>query len=485
MKIYDYVIIGTGVAGLNAARLIPKDKKVLILCKMSTWNCNTFWAQGGIASAVDENDIPIHINDTLTAGVNYNDKKTVELLSRKSISTIKNLIAAGMKFDVNEKGELAYTKEAAHSRNRILHADGDATGRMMHVFLLEHCEHVILTQSVVCDLLIKDDICYGVQYFTSETEQKVVYAHNTIIASGGVGSIYRYHTNSTANAGEVQGIIAEKGLPLKDMEMMQFHPTVVRGTNFARKPLLSEALRGEGAYIVDENGYRFLFDYHKDGELAPRDVVSRSIFDYNKKTGLGVFLSFETFEKKAFKKRFPNIYSNLKELGYELPFERVPISPAFHYSMGGIETTLEAKVKGMKNLYAIGEVACTGVHGANRLASNSLLEGLVFSEIAVETSLKENFKINPENYDKPIITYVRNKEIDKDIKDNLREIMWTYAGIVREPKNLEKSLEIIEGYLKQNVGRLLFLRLLTAKSILKSALERKKSLGAHYIKENE
>ena len=485
MKIYDYVIIGTGVAGLNAARLIPKDKKVLILCKMSTWNCNTFWAQGGIASAVDENDIPIHINDTLTAGVNYNDKKTVELLSRKSISTIKNLIAAGMKFDVNEKGELAYTKEAAHSRNRILHADGDATGRMMHVFLLEHCEHVILTQSVVCDLLIKDDICYGVQYFTSETEQKVVYAHNTIIASGGVGSIYRYHTNSTANAGEVQGIISEKGLPLKDMEMMQFHPTVVRGTNFARKPLLSEALRGEGAYIVDENGYRFLFDYHKDGELAPRDVVSRSIFDYNKKTGLGVFLSFETFEKKAFKKRFPNIYSNLKELGYELPFERVPISPAFHYSMGGIETTLEAKVKGMKNLYAIGEVACTGVHGANRLASNSLLEGLVFSEIAVETSLKENFKINPENYDKPIITYVRNKEIDKDIKDNLREIMWTHAGIVREPKNLEKSLEIIEGYLKQNVGRLLFLRLLTAKSILKSALERKKSLGAHYIKENE
>ncbi|MDD3007948.1 MAG: FAD-binding protein [Arcobacter sp.] len=485
MKIYDYVIIGTGVAGLNAARLIPKDKKVLILCKMSTWNCNTFWAQGGIASAVDENDIPVHINDTLTAGVNYNDKKTVELLSRKSISTIKNLIAAGMKFDVNDKGELAYTKEAAHSRNRILHADGDATGRMMHVFLLEHCEHVILTQSVVCDLLIKDDICYGVQYFTSETEQKVVYAHNTIIASGGVGSIYRYHTNSTANAGEVQGIIAEKNLPLKDMEMMQFHPTVVRGTNFARKPLLSEALRGEGAYIVDENGYRFLFDYHKDGELAPRDVVSRSIFDYNKKTGLGVFLSFETFEKKAFKKRFPNIYSNLKELGYELPFERVPISPAFHYSMGGVETTFEAKIKGMKNLYAIGEVACTGVHGANRLASNSLLEGLVFSEIAVETSLKENFKINPENYDKPIITYVRNKEIDKDIKDNLREIMWTHAGIVREPKNLEKSLEIIEGYLKQDVGRLLFLRLLTAKSILKSALERKKSLGAHYIKENE
>ena len=482
--IYDYVIIGSGIAGLNAARLIPKDKRVLILCKMSTWNCNTFWAQGGIASAVDESDIPTHIQDTLTAGVNYNDKKAVELLSKKSISTIKNLIDAGMKFDLNENGELAYTKEAAHSRNRILHADGDATGRMMHIFLLEHCPHEIVTQAVVCDLLIKDDICYGVQYFTNETNQKVVYAHNTIIASGGVGSIYRYHTNSTANAGEVQGIIAEKNLPLKDMEMMQFHPTVVKGTSFARKPLLSEALRGEGAFIVDDNGYRFLFDYHEDGELAPRDVVSRSIFDYHKKTGLGIYLSFETFEKKAFKKRFPNIYLNLKDLGYELPFERVPISPAFHYSMGGVETSLDAKVKGMKNLYAIGEVACTGVHGANRLASNSLLEGLVFSEIAVEETLKNNFKIIKENYDKPIINYIRNKEIDKDIKDNLREIMWTHAAIVRESDNLEKSLEIIKTYLKKDVGRLLFLRLLTAKSILQCALGRKKSLGAHFIKEN-
>ena len=479
--IYDYVIIGTGLAGLNAARLIPKNKRVLILCKMSTWNCNTFWAQGGIASAVDESDIPVHIKDTLEAGVNYNDKEAVELLSKKSQSTIKNLIDAGMKFDLNDKGELAYTKEAAHSRNRILHADGDATGRMMHIFLLEQCEHEIVTQAVVCDLLIKDDICYGVQYFVNETKQKVAYAHNTIIASGGVGSIYRYHTNSTANAGEIQGIIAEKGLALKDMEMMQFHPTVVRGTSFARKPLLSEALRGEGAYIVDENGYRFLFDYHKDGELAPRDVVSRSIFDYNKKTGLGVYLSFETFEKKAFKLRFPNIYSNLKELGYDLPFERVPISPAFHYSMGGIDVTMDGKVKGMKNLYAIGEAACTGVHGANRLASNSLLEGLVFSQIAVENSLKEDFKINQENYDKPIIEYIRNKEIDKDLKDNLRTIMWTHAGIVREHKTLEESLKVIEEYLKKDVGRLLFLRLLTAKSILKAAINRKESLGAHYI----
>ncbi|WP_121626550.1 L-aspartate oxidase [Poseidonibacter antarcticus] len=482
--VYDYIIIGTGVAGLNAARLIPKDKKVLVLCKKSPWDCNTFWAQGGIATAVDDEDIPSHIQDTLTAGVDYNDKKAVELLSRKSLLAVKNLISSGLKFDLNAKGKLAFTKEAAHSRSRILHADGDATGRMTHLFLIQQCKHEIVTNVVVNDLLIQDDICYGVQFFTSETEQRVVYANNTIIASGGIGSLYKYHTNSTAIAGEIQGIISHKGLSLKDMEMMQFHPTVVKGTHFARKPLLSEALRGEGAHIVDENGYRFLKDYHEDGELAPRDVVSRSIFDYNQKTGLGIFLSFEEFEKEAFKKRFPNIYANLKDLGYDLPFEQVPISPAFHYAMGGIETTLDAKVKGMKNLYAVGEAACTGVHGANRLASNSLLEGLVFSQIAVEDSLKNNFKISQENYTKSIKSYVRNQKIDKDIKNNLRQIMWKSVAIVRDPKELEKALSQINEYLKQDVGRLLFLRLLTARSILQAALKRKESLGAHYIKEN-
>ena len=482
--IYDYIIIGAGIAGLNAARLIPKNKRVLVLCKMSTWNSNTFWAQGGIASAVDEADIALHIQDTLEAGANYNDKKAVELLSKESISAIKELISAGMKFDLNGDGSLAYTKEAAHSRNRILHSCGDATGREIHLFLLEHCTHEIKTSCVVCDLLIKDDICYGVQYFTGDNEQKVSYANNIIIASGGVGSIYKYHTNSTANAGELQGVAIEKNIKLKDMEMTQFHPTVLKGTTFARKPLLSEALRGEGAYIVDENDRRFLFDYHKDAELAPRDIVSRSIFDYHKKSKMQVYLSFENFEKKAFKKRFPNIYENIKDLGYELPFEKVPISPAFHYSMGGIDTNLDGLVKEFKNLYAIGEVACTGVHGANRLASNSLLEGLVFSKIAVENSLKVDFKINKDDYDKPIINHIRNKKIDKEIKDKLRRLMWNSAGIVREKSELKKALEQIDDYLKQDIGRGVYLRLLCAKEILKSALNREKSLGAHFIKED-
>ncbi len=481
--IYDYIIVGAGIAGLNAARLIPKDKKVLVLCKKSPWECNTFYAQGGIATAVDDSDIPAHIQDTLTAGANYNNVKAVEVLSKNSLEGIENLIDNGLEFDLNEKGELAFTKEAAHSRSRILHADGDATGRMMHLFLMTQLEHEIQTNAVVNDLLIEDGICYGVQYFTSETEQKVAYSHNTILASGGIGSIYKYHTNSTAIAGEVQGIIAEKGLELKDMEMMQFHPTVFKGTSFARKALLSEALRGEGAHVVDENGYRFLYDYHKDAELAPRDVVSRSIFDYNRKTGLGVFLSFDTFDKKYFRKRFPNIYANFDDLGYDLPFEKVPISPAFHYAMGGIATDLNAKVKGVKNLYAIGEASCIGVHGANRLASNSLLEGIVFSKVAVEDSIKEEFTIDKSNYSKIIKSYTRNKNIDKLIKDELRKLMWESAGIVRNMGSLEESLQKIDNFLEEEVGRLLFLRLLTAKSILRAAIDRKESLGAHFIKD--
>ena len=482
--IYDYLIIGAGIAGLNAARYLPTDKKVLVVCKKTPWECNTFWAQGGVVRARDEGDIPHHIEDTLNAGVNLNDKDAVEKLSRCSMSAIDDIIDSGFEFDKNTKGELAYTKEAAHSTSRILHADGDATGRMLHMFLLQQCPHEVVTESIVIDLLYEDGVCYGAHLIHNDVD-KIVYAHNTIIASGGVGSIYRYHTNSTTIAGDIQGICIEKGIPLKDMEMMQFHPTVFVDSPNARKQLLTEALRGEGAIVEDKDGYAFLKDYHEDAELAPRDVVSRAIFDYAKTHNTKVYLSFKNFDKKSFKKRFPNIYKNLKDFGYDLPFERVPISPAFHYSMGGIEVDLHSKVKGAKNLYAIGEAACTGVHGANRLASNSLLEGLVFSKIAVMDALEQDFQIEIENFtQKDNIPYYELQKIgDKAIKNALRTLMWRNAGIVRQRQELIDALEEIEIFLRENVGRLLFLRLLTAKSIIESAIDRKESVGAHYIKE--
>ncbi|MEA2050818.1 MAG: FAD-binding protein [Campylobacterota bacterium] len=482
--IYDYLIIGAGIAGLNAARMIPKDKKVLIVCKQSPWECNTFWAQGGVVRARDKDDIPSHIEDTLKAGVNLNNIDAVKLLSEESIEAVNDLIDKGFSFDTNEKNQLAFTKEAAHSTSRILHADGDATGRMLHLFLLQQCPHEVVTDSIVIDLLYKNEICYGV-HILKNNKDKIYYAHNTIIASGGVGSIYRYHTNSTTIAGDIQGICLEKGIGLKDMEMMQFHPTVFVDSPNARKQLLTEALRGEGAIVEDEDGYAFLKDYHEDKELAPRDVVSRAIFDYSKKTGSKIYLSFKQFDKNFFEKRFPNIFKNLKDIGFDLPAQRVPISPAFHYSMGGIEVDLDSKVLNSKNLYAIGEVACTGVHGANRLASNSLLEGLVFSKIAIETSQKKDYKIDIDSFKKweNYPHYDLQKKADKAIKNDLRNLMWTNVGIVRTKQELIDALEEVEIYLKEDIGRLLFLRLLTAKSIIKSALNREYSIGAHYIKE--
>lgn len=482
--IYDYLIIGAGIAGLNAARLIPKDKKVLVVCKKTPWECNTFWAQGGVVRARDEKDIPFHVKDTVDAGVELNDLDAVKILSEHSIEAIDDLIHNGFEFDKNSKGELAFTKEAAHSTSRILHADGDATGRMLHMFLLQQCPHQVVTDSIVIDLLYEDGICYGA-HLIAQGKDKIVYAHNTIIASGGVGSIYRYHTNSTTIAGDIQGICVEKGIALKDMEMMQFHPTVFVESTNARKQLLTEALRGEGAVIEDEEGYAFLKDYHEDKELAPRDVVSRAIFDYHKKTGSKIYLSFKKFDKNFFIKRFPNIYKNLMDIGYDLPFERVPISPAFHYSMGGIEVDLNSKVKKTQNLYAIGEVACTGVHGANRLASNSLLEGLVFSKIAIQTAKEEQFEIDLKNFTQKDKQphYELQKKTDKFIKNELRNLMWTNVAIVRRRQELIDTLEEVESFLSEDVGRLLFLRLLTAKSIIQSAINRKKSVGAHYIKE--
>ncbi len=481
MMRYDVIIIGAGVAGLYASMNLPKDKKVLVINKRETFKCNTFYAQGGVALARDEADIPSHIKDTLEAGSGLCDKEAVTLLSENSREAIDDLINNGFEFDRGENGELLYTKEAAHSCERILHAGGDATGRYLHYFLLERNTHAMLGDTRVVDLLIKNGECYGVTVL-DHREIRNIYAKNVIIASGGVGSLYEYHTNAPCISADMQGLCVMKGIKLDRMEMLQFHPTVFVNSTDAQKMLLTEALRGEGATMEDENGRRFLFDYDERGELASRDVVSKSMFKYKKKTGLKIYLSFSNFDEKYFEHRFPNICKSLRELGFNVPRVRVPISPAFHYAIGGIKTDLNARVPDVKNLYAIGEVASTGVHGANRLASNSLLEGLVFAKKATLDILAHDGE-KKEFLEFDALNDIMSCKEDKVKKNQLRHVMWENVSIIRTNNGLNDALDTINALLNEKIGRLLKFRLLTAKEIVISALNRKESIGVHTIQE--
>ncbi len=474
---YDYIIVGAGIAGLYASLNIPADKKVLMLSKEPVWECNTFYAQGGVATAVDEEDIPSHIQDTLAAGAGLCDPKAVEILSRNSLLVVEDLIARGFEFDKDEEGKLLFTKEAAHSRARILHAGGDATGRELHRFLLKNSSAKLLEGVEVIDLLIEDGVCHGVRV-RKGSEQSDIYAKYVFLASGGIGSLYQYHTNATTISADIQGLAALKGIELKDMEFTQFHPTVFVHSKRAQKLLLTEALRGEGATVVDEQNRRFLFDYDPRGELAPRDIVSRAIYRHQKE-GHSVYLDFSNFSEEFFKKRFPTIYHKFRNLGFYVPYDKVPISPAFHFMMGGIKTDVWGRVPKVQYLYAIGEVACTGVHGANRLASNSLLEGLVFSRRAVEDTLMQKRAVPIKSFQKSPITLMLPK--DSDFKHRLRAIMWQKVGIIRKKSELKEALEEIEQMQKEPIGHLLKLRLSCARQIVQSALRRDKSIGAHYI----
>jgi L-aspartate oxidase len=477
MKKYDVIIIGSGLSAIWTAINLDKKLKVLVLTKSKVWGCNSFYAQGGVTVAKNEKDISSHIEDTMIAGSYHNDRKMVELLSKKSLSVIDDIESLGFRFDRDENDNILFTREGAHSKNRIVHAGGDATGREIHKFVFSKDKSFFIDESVVFDLLIEDDKCFGVSVLQNNNKFNI-YANSVVIASGGVGGLYKFDTNANTISGDMQGLCTLKNIKLKDMEMTQFHPTVYVQMKTAQKLLLSESLRGEGAKVVDQNFKRFLFDYDKRGELASRDIVSRAIYDYKQK-GNKVFLDFSDWSEEFFAKRFPTIYYKLKDLGYKIPRDLVPISPAFHYMMGGIEVDDTSKVKNFKNLYAIGEVSCTGVQGANRLASNSLLECFVFGKICAEdinkniTDIDKKFSINDE---------ILKKENDKLYKNQLREIMWENVGIIRNEKNLLKALDFVEKIIP-NVGRITKFRFLTAKEIIKAALNRKESLGAHYRKD--
>ncbi|MCV6606990.1 MAG: L-aspartate oxidase [Campylobacterales bacterium] len=469
------MIIGSGVAALSVALNLPKSLEVLLITKDSKKGSNSYWAQGGVAVALDKKDVESHVDDTIKAGALRNNKDAVEILSNQSREIIDSLIKLGMDFDKDQHGVLHYTKEGAHSANRILHAGGDATGKELNTFLFNQNPHTIKYGTVV-DLLIEDDICYGVTFFDGE-ETDNIYANNVVIASGGMGSLFQNTTNAKGISADLHGIAIEKNIEMRDMHMLQFHPTVLKDDN-PQKFLLTEALRGEGAKLINSEDEYFMSKYDEREELAPRDVVSRSIFQEEQK-GKEVFLDLRSFDYKFFQNRFPTISKKLEEININIKKDLIPISPAFHYAMGGIKTDLEGRVSNYKNLYAVGEAASTMVHGANRLASNSLLEGLVFGKIVSNTIKASSFHIKHKSFAK--VGAPKKKSNDTNMRNTIRSMMWEKVGIIRDQKNLNDALISVEGWLKEDVGHFIRLKLLVAKEIIKEAISHTESQGAHYI----
>lgn len=479
---FDCVIVGGGVAGLYTALHLPSSWKIAILCKGEIHECNTYYAQGGVTTARNSEDIPLHIQDTLSAGCFYGNQDAIQLLSQQSLAVIRDLIQRGMPFDCDEQGNLVYTKEAAHSTERILHAQGDATGKILHQFLLSRTQATLIPHSRIVDWEIQDGRCLGL-YIQKGGYAEFLPTQRVVLASGGVGALYAYHTNATPISGDIQGMAARAGLPLKDMAFTQFHPTVFVDNPFAQKVLLSEALRGEGATIVDETGERFVFRYDQEGELAPRDRLTRAIFLHKRQTNHTIYLSTQNFKSDFFASRFPNISHTMKTLGFHLPHDLVPISPAFHYIMGGIQTDLQAKVIGYDNIYAVGEVACTGVHGANRLASNSLLEGLVFALTCAKSLSVETEKTTKIREFKPL-TLSFDTTLQHHIKNQLRQLMWNDVGILRTTEGLHNAFSQITQWEEQfSHDRILLNSLACAKAIVSDAINRPQSLGSHTMEE--
>lgn len=482
----DFLIIGSGVAGLRAAIELARHGSVLVVTKDRPSESTTEYAQGGIAAVMsDEDRVGIHYEDTLKAGDGLCRKQAVKILVEEGPDRIAELISWGAAFD-REGMKLALTLEGAHSKRRVLHAHGDSTGRELERVLLNKVQSMNSIRkyphAFTIDLIMNNAECHGA-YVLKKGSVVALYARATILATGGAGQLFSRTTNPPVATGDGMAIAFRAGAVLEDMEFIQFHPTSLYAPG-ALPFLLSEAMRGEGALILNRHGQRFLQDYHPDAELAPRDVVSRAIISEIIKTRSDhVSLDLRHLGKDFIKKRFPMIYRTCLRYDIDISSDLVPTSPAAHYIMGGIKTSIHGETT-IKGLYAAGEVACTGVHGANRLASNSLLEGLVFGartgKAAVRTSVR------PEKG--PALEGAAGALEDCDeIKRSLRKLMWERAGIIRCAESLREgkaalfSWRAIIGkqYLRRHELELKNM-LMVADIIIASALARKGSVGAHY-----
>lgn len=382
MDNYDVVIVGTGVAGLYGALSLPRDLKILMITKDVAENSDSFLAQGGICVQLNEEDYDSYFEDTMKAGRYENRKESVDIMIRSSRNVINDLIKYGVEFEKEEDGSYSYTREGGHSEFRILHYD-DVTGKEITSKLLMQVKKLsnvtFLEYTTMVDIIAKDNEAKGIVVADRDGNVSCVFCKKLILATGGIGGLFKNSTNFRHLTGDSFAIALKHGVELENIHYIQIHPTVFYSEEEGRRFLISESVRGEGAILLDKNGNRFT------DELQPRDVVTGEIVKQMKKDGTKhVWLSIkEAMDAEEIKERFPNIYAHCLEEGYDLTKEAIPVVPAQHYLMGGIHTDKNGKTT-MENLYAAGETACNGVHGANRLASNSLLESLVFAKRAAD-----------------------------------------------------------------------------------------------------
>ena len=504
MKEFDYLIIGGGIAGLTFALEVAGSGRVAVLFKKSLSQSSTAWAQGGVAAVTTQNDREVlHVEDTLKAGAGLCDRKIVEMVVNEGPQRVEELIARGVQFDMADSENYHLHKEGGHSRRRIFHA-ADQTGYEIQHSLLararEHSNIEFFEDANAIDLITSakigqsgDNRVLGAYVLTEDKVVRVFSAPVVLMATGGAGKVYLYTSNPDVASGDGIAMCYRAGVPIGNMEFFQFHPTCLYDPR-AKTFLITEAMRGEGARLLRRNGNSFMKEYHPDEELAPRDIVARAIDHEMKLHGDDfVHLDISHRESDFIKKHFPTIYERCMSYGYDITKEPIPVVPAAHYCCGGVVSDAHGATS-IPGLYVAGECAHTGLHGANRLASNSLLEGMVFAYRAARHALDSGFKAERHR----VPEWDPGSAVDSDEQvvitqnwDEIRRCMWNYVGIVRSTKRLERALRRIE-VIKQEIhdyywnftvtSDLLELRnlCLVAELVIRSAASRKESRGLHY-----
>ncbi|WP_026487023.1 L-aspartate oxidase [Caldanaerobius polysaccharolyticus] len=491
----DVLIIGSGIAGLYTALCLPEHLKIVIMCKGSIADSNSYLAQGGIAASIGDDDRDLHVRDTMVAGAFANDENVVRSLVEESEGAIESLMRLGVMFDRDQQGNLYRSLEGGHSVPRVLHVNGDATGKGIMDALIGQvrvrANIRVIENAFVVDIITHEGICRGVIAVDSKGVN-VLWAQNVVMATGGIGQLYAKTTNCKVLTGDGIAMAIRAGAKTRDMEYIQFHPTAFYSGEYGEKLfLISEAVRGEGGILRNIHGERFMEKYDERMELAPRDIVSRAIFDQMKRTGSDfVYLDVTHLGEDFLKRRFPLIYNTCKSMGIDMAKDYIPITPVAHYFMGGIETDMWGRT-GIKRLYAVGECACTGVHGANRLASNSLLEGVVFGRRVAQDIKNRSDACAGENVaDVEFKSYKEYRPFDPSaMKGDLRELMLSKVGIVRNEKDLKEALDCVNERLEfldraalDTVDKMEVANMyLVARFIIEGALKNKRSVGSHYV----